>query len=314
MAEETPSDPVVEPARMARLPRISLAWLVPLVALAVSLGVAWRTYSDRGPMIEILFDNASGIVPGDTTLRFRDFTIGLVEGVDFTADLSQVVAHVRLQRDIAPFVDSDSSFWLVRAQVGPRGITGLETVLTGVYIQASFDDVAGTPQERFTALTRPPLTPAGQAGSRVTLRSASGGSLAIGAPVLFKQIAVGKIEDVELTREGDVLVTAFIDAPHNARMTTATRFWNASGFTLEFGAGGAALRVDSLASLVQGGIAFDQVAALGAPVAESHVFRLYDAEGVARNSNLTGADWENPVRFAAIFDGTVRGLRVGSDV
>ena len=72
--------------------------------------------------------------------------------------------------------------------------------------------------------------------------------------------------------------------------------------------------MDSLASLVQGGIAFDTMAANGAPIENGQEFRLYDTESIARNSLLTGADWERPVRLGAIFDGTVRGLRVGSDV
>ncbi len=314
MADETPADPVVELARMSRLPRLSLAWLVPLVALVVSLGVAWRTYSERGPMIEILFDSAAASCRATPTCGYREFTIGMVETVNFTADLSQVVAHVRVQRDMADFIDADSTFWLVRARVGPGGISGLETVLTGAYIEASFDNTEGTPQRRFTALSSPPLTPANQPGTRVQLTSPTGGSLAVGAPVLFKQIAVGKIESVELTPEGNVELSAFIDAPNDERLSTATRFWNASGFTFEIGGGGAQLRVDSLASLVQGGIAFDTMAELGAPIAEERVFRLYDSESLARNSLLSGADWERPVRLGAVFDGSASGLKVGSDV
>ena len=314
MADPGPADPVVETARMSRGPRLSIAWLVPLLALVVSLGVAWRSYSDRGPIVEILFENAAGIIPGETTLRFRDFTIGVVEGVGFTSDLEQVVVRARIQRDMARFIDDTATFWLVRARVGPAGITGLETVLTGAFIEAAFDNIEGEPVRRFTALPNPPLTPAGQPGMRVTLQSITGGSIATGAPILYKQIAVGTIESVDLTPEGDVTVSAFIAAPHHERLSTATRFWNASGLTFNIGATGASLRVDSLASLVQGGIAFDTIAGSGEPVDEDEVFHLYATENDALNSVLTGADWSTPVRLRAVFDGSVRGLRLGADV
>ncbi len=314
MAENGPADPVVEPGRISRMPRLAIAWLVPLLALAVSLGVAWRSYSDRGPIVEILFENAAGIVPGETTVRYRDFTIGLIESVGFTSDLEQVVARARIQREMARFIDESATFWLVRARVGPAGISGLETVLTGAYIEASFDRQEGEPQRRFTALDRPPLTPAGQPGARVTLRSSTGGSIVTGAPVLFKQIAVGTVESVDLTPEGDVIVSAFIDAPHDERVNTATRFWNASGFTVQIGPAGAQLQVDSLASLVQGGIAFDTIASGGGRLADDEILQLYASESDARNSVLTGADWSTPVRVGAVFDGSVRGLRVGADV
>ena len=110
---------------------------------------------------------------------------------------------MRVQREMADFIDANSTFWLVRARVGPGGITGLETVLTGAYIEASFDTTNGPPQRRFTALTRPPLTPAGPArhtGDAALARPADRSPS--GAPVLFKQIAVGQIESVELTEEG----------------------------------------------------------------------------------------------------------------
>ena len=55
------------PARRSRWRNVSLVWLVPLIAVVVSLGVAWRSYADRGTYITITFDDASGISPGETT-------------------------------------------------------------------------------------------------------------------------------------------------------------------------------------------------------------------------------------------------------
>ena len=251
MDELKPSEPVVEVPRRW-IPVASAVWLVPIVALAIALGVAWRSYSDRGPLIEILFDSASGIVAGETTVRYKDFAIGMVEDVRFTDDLSQVVVSARLHKDAARHVDSNTKFWLVRAQVGPRGISGLETVLSGAFIGAELGDAPGAPQDHFTALSAPPLTPAGQPGLRIRLSAPDGGSLSVGAPILFKQIPVGKIEAVELTEAGDVMVTAFVDAPNDRRLTSATRFWNASGFSIELGTGGASLNADKKGESIKG--------------------------------------------------------------
>ncbi|HMR60358.1 MlaD family protein, partial [Amaricoccus sp.] len=149
MDELKPSEPVVEVPRRW-IPVASAVWLVPIVALAIALGVAWRSYSDRGPLIEILFDSASGIVAGETTVRYKDFAIGMVEDVRFTDDLSQVVVSARLHKDAARHVDSNTKFWLVRAQVGPRGISGLETVLSGAFIGAELGDEPGAPLPHVT--------------------------------------------------------------------------------------------------------------------------------------------------------------------
>ena len=55
------------------------------------------------------------------------------------------------------------------------------------------------------------------------------------------------------------MIDLFIDAPNDVRLTEGTRFWNASGFSINLGGGGASLNVDSLISLLQGGISFDTV-------------------------------------------------------
>ena len=84
--------------------------------------------------------------------------------------------------------------------------------------------------------------------------------------MLFKRIQVGKVEDIQLTEAGDVMIDVFIGAPNNVRLTEATRFWNASGFSIQLGGGGASLNVDSLISLLQGGISFDTVGSDLTPV------------------------------------------------
>ena len=61
--------------------RIAWIWIVPLVALLVTLGIAWRAYSERGVLIEVTFANATGVTPGQTALRFRDVDVGVVESL-----------------------------------------------------------------------------------------------------------------------------------------------------------------------------------------------------------------------------------------
>ena len=191
----------------------------------------------------------------------------------------------------------------MRPSVSAQGVTGIETVLSGVYIGAYWDDQPGPRVERFDGLPREPLTPADQPGMRVRLRAPSGGSLTVGAPVLFKSIQVGRIENVELTDAGDVAIDAFVNAPYHLRLTEGTRFWNASGFSIEIGGGGASLNVDSLISLLQGGVSFDTVGSSTAPVEPGHVYDLYPTESAARQNFFDDAPGER-----LLVDTLLRGL------
>ena len=282
---------------------LSLVWLVPLLALVVSLGIAWKSYADRGTLIYITFENASGIVANETTLRYRDVVIGRVEEVGFAPDLSKVSVAVRVDKDIAPFLDEDAAFWVVRPEVSARGISGLSTVLSGVYIDGAWDQKPGEAQTLFVGTDRPPFVQPGRDGRRITLRTEDGRMITDGAPVLFRGIEVGRLEHPRLTVSGNsIVVDAFIDAPHDRRITSATRFWDTSGFTVSFGAEGLSLDVDSLASLVSGGIQFDSVFEGGRAVSSGAVFDIYPDEATARRTafsrSLAGA-WPCPWPLAS---------------
>lgn len=314
MPETDAPDPVVEgPKEVGAGRRISAVWLIPVVALLIALGVAWRNHDARGPLVEIVFDDAEGIDAGETAVRFRDVNVGEVEEIRLSPDLTQVIVSARIDKDVSQYLDADAQFWVVRPSVTSQGISGLETVISGAYIEAYWNNEPGEYQDHFTALPAPPLTPAGQPGTRVRLRAPEGGSMVVGAPVLFKQIEVGRIENIQLTDAGDVMIDIFVNAPNNTRLTEATRFWNASGIDISLGPMGAELNVASLISILQGGVAFDTMGTQSARVEDGHVFQLYDTERDARGDVLESEPGPRQL-LSAYFDGSVAGLSPGAPV
>lgn len=304
----------IRPVKQRIWRRLSLVWLVPLVALAISLWAAWQNYADRGTLITISFENASGISAGETTIKFRDVTVGEVEDVEFSDGLTDVLVHARIDKTVAPYLDDDAQFWVVRPDVSVRGITGLETVLSGVFIEGNWDTDADVAQFEFTGLEQPNLTLASQRGTRVVLRADDGGSIAAGAPILHKGIEVGFLESPQLSFNGSqVVVNAFIESPYDRRITSSTRFWDTSGFSLSFGTGGVSLDVNSLASLIEGGIAFDTVVSGGLAINDGHRFDIFPSEQAARDSLFTDPNAE-VLEVAVLFEQSVSGLAVGSEV
>lgn len=304
----------VRPSKDGAVGRLSLVWLVPIVALAVSLGVAYQSYADRGTLIEISFENASGIAAGETVIKYRDVDVGRVESVAFAEGLGDVIITAEIDKEVAPFLDDDARFWVVEPDVSLRGVSGLSTVLSGVYIEGNWDTEADVQQYSFTGLEDPPLTRLNQAGTQITLRARDASSFADGAPILHKGIQVGYLEEPRLAFDGQsVTVNAFVEAPFDRLITTSTRFWDTSGFSVNFGAAGLELDVNSIASLIEGGIAFDTVVSGGAPIRVNETFDLFPDEVSARESLFANPD--RPVlNVAVLFDGSVSGLRKGSEV
>ena len=309
-----PADMVISPPKRSFWRNLSYVWLVPFAALLVTLFIAWQSWAERGQKIEILFENAAGITADETTLRYRDVEIGIVEEVTFAPDLASVVVSARIDRTVAASLPEDAQFWIVRPEVSASGITGLSTVLSGAYIQAAFDPVPEAKATRFTGLENTPLILPGMRGTKVTLRTDSGTQLTPGAPIFHQGIEVGKIETPRLMDSGEgVIVDAFINAPYDSRLTSAARFWQVSGFSVNIGPSGLNLSVGSIASLVRGGIAFDTVFSGSEPIRSGQVFDLYDDEDTARAS-VFREEIENPVDLTVEFDESVSGLTAGSSV
>ncbi len=293
--------------------RFSLVWLVPLAAIIIGASLLIQSYLQTGPEIEIEFNTAEGLEAGKTEVRFKEVAVGRVEKVSLRNDLKRVVATVRLDRSAADMAREDTQFWVVRPRIGTAGITGLGTLLSGVYIGVDAG-VSEVERSRFAGLESPPSILRGEPGSSFALAASDLGSLDFGSPIYYRRTKVGRVVGYTLDPKQDELtVKIFVDAPYNQLVTPQTRFWNASGVDLTLNANGLTLDTQTLSSVLAGGVAFDRLPSPlplpQAPAADGSRFMLYND----RKSALAPPDGE-PVRARMVFDQSVRGLAVDAPV
>ncbi|WP_425093607.1 intermembrane transport protein PqiB [Tropicimonas sp. S265A] len=314
MTDTSPPPPEVEAPNQSVFRNLSLVWLVPVIGLVVSLLVAWQAYSERGTLIDIRFENGAGITPGETTLQFRDVVIGEVEDIRFGANLDTVIVRVRVRNEVLPYLDDDAAFWVVRPEISARGVTGLSTVVSGVYIEGAWDAVPETGVRDFTGLESPPFLRPGEEGTEITLQVPAGIKLQGGAPILLRGIAVGRLDTPRLSNSGQAIIArGFIESPFDQNLAEGTRFWDASGVSFGFGSGGLSVNIESLAALLSGGVAFDQIYEDGAALGAGSVFQVYASEEAAIASAFSRpVDGEVPVTIQ--LDSYNPGLRPGLQV
>lgn len=304
----------VSPPRRSPWRNLSLIWLVPVLALVVSLSIAWRSYSERGVLIEIEFQNAAGVTAGETTVQYREVVIGTVEKVGFADDLEKVVVSARIRKSVASYLNDTAQFWVVRPEVSARGVTGLSTVLSGVHIEGTWEKTGGAAPKQFTGLEQQPLVSADEKGTWVTLTATDGNVTSTGTPIYYRGVQVGRTETPKLDDKGAVvLVRAFIQSPHDRLLTTATRFWNTSGFSVSFGADGLSLDVGSIAALLSGGVAFSTFFEGGQPIQDGQTYDLYRDQKAAEENAFSRVAG-NSVTLATVFEGGVSGLTAESAV
>lgn len=311
---ETPAPVPIDPARESLLGRASIVWVIPLIALVIALAVAWQSYNDRGPLISVQFESGTGIAAGQTELRFRDVTVGIVENVTFAEGLAGVIAQIRLEKEIAPFIDAGASFWVVQPELTVQGVSGLDTVLSGIFIEGSWDSEVGPVRTSFRGLEAAPLFQPGKEGLQIALRTTPGGYLTENAPILFRGIEVGRVGPARISRTGSFAIAeAIIYEPHGRLITRSTRFWDTSGFSVSLGPSGAEVDFSSLASLVGGGLTFDTFVSGGGRATDGTVFEVFADQVSARNSvfNASEADL---LELRVIFDENISGLALGAPV
>ncbi len=316
MAKATPAKPVVEKLR-GQPSRFSLVWLIPLAAIFFAVFVLWRAYVDRGPLVEIQFESAGGVEAGETQIRRRDVNVGTVENVRLSDDLNSVIIEARLDPNVASYIDDKTRFWIVNARINTTEISGLNTLLSGAYIEVDWDDTQGEKQNKFVGLTEAPLLTRGKPGRRVTLNAEEAGYIYVGSPVFLRQIEVGSVERRRLSEDGtQVLFDVFVQAPFHKHIYQDTRFYGVSGVEATVNAEGASVRVESIAALFTGGIAFENSdSVIGQePIAENGVnYTLHDNRAAADDSVFESPE-DVKFRYIAEFDGSVKGLRAGAPV
>ena len=290
--------------------RPSLIWLIPFIALLIGLSLAVKAVLDTGPTINVAFRTAEGLVAGKTTVRFKQVDIGLVRQIDLADDHSHVIAKIELRKDASNFAAKDSRFWVVRPRIGASGVSGIDTLLSGAYIEVD-GGKAEQKQDEFTGLEVPPVISSDVPGKIFFLKANNLGSLDIGSPIYYRQINVGQITAYQLAKDGkSVELQTFIQAPYDKFVTTDARFWQASGVDVSLSASGFKLDTQSLVSIIAGGIAFGYPENSHAAVASDQSrFNLWDS----RTEALKEPDG-NPHRIIMYFDQSLRGLSAGAPI
>ncbi|MDR5865657.1 intermembrane transport protein PqiB [Halomonas koreensis] len=311
---DTPRDDAQEDRHRARTGRqapLSPIWIVPIVALLIGAWLVYDSYLSRGPTITLTMESADGIEAGSTLIKTRNVEIGRVESVNLAEDLSRVVIRARMRPEATPLLVEDSTFWVVKPRIGREGISGLNTVLSGAYLQLE-PGQSDAEARRFAVQEQPPVAPPGAEGLRVNLLSRVGNALAVGDPVTYQGFTVGRVEeatfDVETRRMHH---RVFIESPYHRLVTGNTRFWTTSGLDLRLDSEGVRVRLESLEAVLAGGVTFGVPEDLprGTAVEPDATFTLYPDEDSARQGTF-----DRYLEYVLLVEDTVRGLSRGAPV
>jgi paraquat-inducible protein B len=284
VTDPSPEQPAPEPGPDGPLPaatvrkrrwRFPVVWVVPLIAAIVAATLVYNRLQEFGPTITIKFRDGSGVKAGQTEIRYRGVPVGQVTTIELTPDHEHVVVTARLRHTAAGLAKEGALFWIIRPEVGFGTVRGLSTVLTGAYIQSL--PGRGKDRKDFTGLESASPT-LGQAGLTVTLAARQVGSVQIGSPVFYRGIEVGSVIAADLGPDATAAqIKVFVPQRYARLVRLGSRFWLRSGVDVNFGLfRGLEVNVESLRSLVAGGIAFATPDDADGPVKDGTLFLLHE--------------------------------------
>ncbi|MFM2198084.1 MAG: interrane transport protein PqiB [Verrucomicrobiota bacterium] len=308
MSEEPP---IAVTPQLRAAQRWNLVWVVPILALLIGGWMLYRNISSKGPEVRIRFETAEGIFAGTTELRCRSVSVGKVSRVELAEDLQSVFVYCTLDSAYGDLLREGTRFWVVRPRVSAADISGLGTLLTGVYIEME-PGTGPTGPTKWKGRETPPATSRSVPGLRLTLVSDEAGSLSVGSPLYYRGIEVGRVESRKLDIDaGRIIYEVFINDKYRTLVRENTKFWNTSGIDISAGVDGFKVRTPSFQAMVSGGVSFaiQEGMEAGEVAKDGTTFELHKDMDDAVSSTF-----EPTLSILLLFDQSVRGLTKAAPV
>ncbi|MDA7747274.1 MlaD family protein, partial [Psychromonas sp.] len=202
--------------------------------------------------ITLTYDDAFDLKVGNK-IKLKGLEIGEISNLTLNSN-NKVIVDLEIDPTyFETIAKKGSRFWIVRSEISLSGAKNLSTLIGGVFINVS----PGTGQltDKFIGESHEPLITQNKTGLPITLLADNAGSTDIASPVYYRQIQIGEVMNKQLNDDAsgvEIMINIYPEYTYLIRDNSV--FWPASGFNLDIGITGAALKATSLTSLIKGGI------------------------------------------------------------
>ncbi len=266
---------------------ITSIWIVPFIALVIAGWLGYKHFAERGPEIEIIFPQNEGLIAGQSTVKFRNVPVGKVTKIYADEESDGVVVVVRMNnKQSKPYLTEHAKFWIIKPEVGLSGISGLDTLISGTYINVYSKAGGKNFKEKFIGLTQPYRD--SMEGEYFHLLSFDGKDVSVGMPIFYKNIKVGQVEYLYLglnNKSVDTIV--FIDKQYTHLVHDDSKFWVKSMLNVDFSKGNLDVNIAPVKFILQGGIVFSSPGnEKHASVSNNRIFIIYKSKTKAESKTI----------------------------
>ncbi len=290
-----------------------MIWLLPLLALVVGGWLLYSYYSKVGPLITITFRSSGGLEPKVSVIKYRDVKVGVVEKVEILKKEEGVRVYARIHKDVEPFLNDTTKFWIVKPEIGLGKVKGLDALMSGAYIQM-YAKLGNKLTKKFKGYDDTPSNLEKIDGNIYELISKDSYDLRAGSRLYYKGAEAGNVKSVSLSENGkDVKIYIFVKKNYTKYINSTTKFYNTKNFSVSLADYGIDVEVGSLSKMIFGGIEFFTKDLNQKDEKKIKNFYLYKNKDIALSKKL-GFKREKFVDFKLKFQSGVGYLSVGSSI
>lgn len=295
--------------------KISISiWFIPIIAFLISMWFAYQYFSELGPKITIYFESSGGLKVKQSQIKYLDLPIGTVKNIKFHKSGKGVVVTARINKDAKQFINENSKFWIVKPKIDKSGVSGLETLFSGSYIELN-SKRSDNFKDEFKGLSEPHLDDTNIEGKIFKLNAPSSYNLEESSQVYYRGIEVGEIQSVKLSKSANLVeFSIFVKKPYERLINYKTQFWNVSNINFDISSSRLDMNFASLSQMIHGGIEFHTPKSVITKVLDDDfVFPLFSSLGEARQKSI-GYNSDNLQTFVMNFSQSVSNLSVGAPI
>lgn len=295
-----------------------LPWIIPIVALIATAWLVYKSISERGVEVIVNFKDGSSLKEGKTFVKYKGFNVGQVTKISIADDLASINAHIKINQDVANIIAREGSvFWIVEPNVSVSEISGLDTLISGSYVEVrpaseNREKIESLNESyKFEGYSQKPIEFYSENGINLVLETTTSNDVQRGTPVFYKKIITGKVVGTKLEQD-KVKVYININKEYENLVNKSTLFYKSGGFKLDASLDGLNLKVDSAVSLLSGGISFMTPIKDDEKVKEKDSFHLYeDIDDIMIGKVVAKIELKSADGFSSKTPIVYKGIKIG---
>jgi len=293
---------------------LTTIWLVPFVAMVIALWLGYQYYIKIGSTIKIRFESNAGLIENQSPIKMRDVTVGIVKKISLSDDGQGVIIKARMDAKMNKYLNENAKFWIVHPDVGSHGVSGLDTIVSGSYIEL-YGKKGEETMHNYIGLEKAPINDEAK-GSYFVLSAPQSYNISEGSKIYYRMLEVGRVERVGISPDGtQIYFTIFVSQEYVKFINIKSKFYTRSAFNIDFSNANLDMNIAPISQLVHGGIAvYTPINSLDKnnTLKGDEIFRLYKNLAQLKTKQL-GINGEY-ITYKFKFKEPITNLKIGSPI